>query len=81
MTPEAWIALAALALTLIVALGAFATWLAGKIEGIYSAITASRHKIMSDLQPRFARFDEDLEKVEDRVSGLETRVSVLEARR
>ncbi len=44
-------------------------------------IAASRHKQMGDLQPKFASIDEDIEKHGDRLSGLETRVAVLEAAR
>lgn len=81
MTPEAWIALAGLALALVIALGTFAVWISGKFEAMQQSITASRHKTMSDLQPKFAAIDEDIEKLGDKVDNLGERITRLEGRR
>lgn len=80
MNPEAWIALGGLALGLVIALGTFAVWISGKFEAMHQSITTSRHKTMSDLQPKFASIDEDIEKLGGKVDNLSERITRLESR-
>lgn len=53
-------------------------WVPSKLEKVYEAITASRHKTMGDLQTKWKSFDEDIDHLRKDVGDLKTRVAVLE---
>lgn len=74
MSVGEWIALVAVAATI---LGASF----GAYNALRNEIRDSRHKVVSDLSARFAKMGEELDEHGERIGRLETRVSVLEARR
>lgn len=74
MSAGEWIAFAALLLTLIG--GGFTAW-----NSLRNEIRDSRHKTMSDMQPKFAGIDEDIDELRKDLNALGQRVAKLEERR
>lgn len=76
-----WPSIAAALAAVGAALVTVVLWVPSKLEKVYEAITASRHKTMGDLQPKFVSFDEDIDGLRKDVGDLKTRVTVLEVSR